>query len=285
MVDRRVACSIAVLAVVIACAPPGRTATSLKETVFGRFEAPPGSASIGDVSSPRSGQFGEWCPSYTRIFGTSDLPAFQRAVSATAEKAHWSAAQAETAELPPHANALFPVDGISALFIGEREEAQLSFWSSAKKVESETRFHEYASRLEKSGFDWNAYPLAVVLEILDRSDGDYCPYDDLGGLTRISGRVIAQATGLPVAGIHVSTTNGVALATTDAAGRYVHEERRRYGDKPYSIHVKFDAGPTYKAVFWQDASTIEGATEIAIGRIRNLEYLAIDATLQKPGVP
>ena len=260
---------IIVLASVIACTPDSRgtgSPAALEATVFGRFDPPSGSVFIGDSSSPHSGQFGTNCPSYTRIFGTTDLVSFEQAIDATAQKAQWSDAQSQTAELPPHARALAPLDGVSALFIGQHEEMQLSFWSSAENVQSETRFYDYSKRIRQAGFDWNAYPVAVVLEILDRSRGGYCTDDDLGGVTRISGQVTDQAR-------------------TGADGRYVHQVRRWYGENQYTFRIRFDAGPGYKAVFWPDAPTIDAASEITVGRYRNLEYTAIDAAMQKSDVP
>ena len=280
---------IIVFASVIACTPDSRgtgSPAALEVTVFGRFDPPSGSVFIGDSSSPHSGQFGTNCPSYTRIFGTTDLVSFEQAVDATAQKAQWSDAQSQTAELPPHARALAPLDGVSALFIGQHEEMQLSFWSSAENVQSETRFYDYSKRIRQAGFDWNAYPVAVVLEILDRSRGGYCTDDDLGGVTRISGRVTDQATGLPLAAVSVSTAPNIAsLARTGADGRYVHQVRRWYGENQYTFRIRFDAGPGYKAVFWADAPTIDAASEITVGRYRNLEYTAIDAAMQKSDVP
>ena len=108
---------IIVFASVIACTPDSRgtgSPAALKATVFGRFDPPSGSVFIGDSSSPHSGQFGTNCPSYTRIFGTTDLVSFEQAIDATAQKAQWSDAQSQTAELPPHARALAPLDGVSA---------------------------------------------------------------------------------------------------------------------------------------------------------------------------
>jgi hypothetical protein len=177
-----------------------------------------------------------------------------------------------------------PLDGVSALFVGPDEELQLSFWSSATMLDSEPRFYDYSIRVRGAHFDWSAHPLAVVLELLDsKSHGGYCVYDDLGGVTRISGRVTSLETGLPIANVLVST--GGAPVRTDADGRYSGDVLSKYGDKPGATRISFDAGPGYRVAFWRDAATAESATKLTIGAERNIAYMHIDARMVKSGLP
>jgi hypothetical protein len=263
---------VLVVLTVAACGSGGRDAPTLAATTFGQFTAPPGSSVVKESYEPEkpSGVFTH-CASYTRVFGTNDASSFQAAVYSTALAAGWSSDQSEA--ISP-----FPMDGMTAVFRGEREIVQLRFLSSAAKSRP-------VEAMQDVRFDWGTYRLAVVLEVLD---GSYarCEYQIAPGLTRVSGRVTSSASALPLADVGVTAhqiVGGAATfgARTDADGRYSFEWRLQS-----PIRVSFNAGLGYRVAWWRDATSFETATDLAVSRAqRNLAIDGIDVRLEPPSIP
>lgn len=264
---------------VAACGPGGRDAPTLTATVFGQFTAPPGSALVKESYEPRHSSFGDFthCASYTRIFGTNDASSFQAAVYSTALTARWSSDQSE-------ATSPLPMDRMTAVFRGEREVVELGFLSSAVKSRP-------VEAMQDVRFDWDTYRLAVVLEVLDGSYAG-CFLQIAGGTTRVSGRVTSSASALPLADVAVTTheqrPNGQygteSKGRTDADGRYTFEWFRTPRESP--IRVSFNAGLGYRVAWWRDASSVETATDLAMGGAqRNLAIDGIDVRMEPPSIP
>lgn len=278
---------LAVLAVA-ACSPGGRDAKALAETELGRFTAPPGSSLVKESYEPQStsGVFTN-CASYTRIFGTNDASAFQAAVYSTALAAGWSSDQSE-------ATSPSPIDGMTAVFRGQREVAQLGFWSSAEKTRN-------VSAMQDVRFDWNSYQLAAAIEVFD---GSYttCFMSIASGMTRVSGRVTDSASAVPLADVGVTAhhivggacpgctalANGqyytaVFRSRTDADGRYSFEWLRSWQSP---IRISFGGGLGYRIAWWRDASSIETAADVVVsGAQRNMAIEGIDARMESPSIP
>lgn len=263
---------VLVVLAVAACGPGGRDAPTLAATAFGQFTAPPESSVVKESYEPQrpSGVFTS-CASYTRVFGTNDASSFQAAVYSTALAAGWSSDQSE-------ATSPLPMDGMTAVFRGEREVIQLGFLSSAEKSRP-------VEAMQDVRFDWDTYRLAVVLEVLDGSYSG-CFLQIAPRLTRVSGRVTSSASALPLADVSViahNTVGGAATfgARTDADGHYSFAWRLQS-----PIRVSFDAGLGYRVAWWRDASSVETATDLAVsGAQRNLAIDGIDARMELPSIP